>query len=170
MTAQSHETTLRILVVDDDSNIHKDYERCFERMAPVAPELRSLEAELFGIVEEEEEPEDVEFELVHAYQGQDAVELVRQGLAQGKQFPVAFIDMRMPPGWNGVQTLQHLWQMDSSIHVVICTAYSDVSLDTLPSAEDRGMKPHILRKPFTPAQVRQLATELAESWRSHRER
>lgn len=163
MAAQSREARLRILVVDDDSNIHNDYERCFERMAPVAPELRSLEAELFGVVEDEE-PEDVEVELVHAYQGQDAVELVREGLAQGKQFPVAFIDMRMPPGWNGVQTLQHLWQMDDSIHVVICTAYSDVSLDALPSPEGRSMRPHILRKPFTPAQVRQLATELAESW------
>ena len=69
--------------------------------------------------------------LDSAYQGQEGLALVQQSIQDHQPYAVAFVDIRMPPGWDGVETTQKLWEVDPNLQVVICTAYSDYSWDEL---------------------------------------
>jgi signal transduction histidine kinase len=105
------------------------------------------------------------FLIDSAYQGQEARALVEGALQRDRPYAVAFIDMRMPPGWDGAETAQRLWEIDPELQVVICTAYSDYSweelLGRLADHSDRFL---ILKKPFDHIEVRQLATALSRKW------
>lgn len=150
----------RILIVDDNEQIHHDFARvlCPD---PHMSELDQLEAQLFGSSSRPTQPD---FELTSAFQGQQALELVRQAVAAARPFALAFVDMRMPPGWDGLETIEHLWQVDPELQVVICTAYSDYSWADIQQrlgATDRLL---ILKKPFDHVEVLQLALALTTKW------
>ncbi|MBW8831206.1 MAG: response regulator [Burkholderiales bacterium] len=153
----------RILLADDMPAIHADFRKILAPQAPEYAELGAVETVLFG-----DEPKAaanaIAFELESAYQGQEALAMVQASLSAGLPYALAFVDMRMPPGWDGVETIERLWQADSRLQVVICTAYSDTSWEeVLPrlGARDRLL---ILKKPFDPIEVRQLANALTAKW------
>ena len=73
----------------------------------------------------------VTFELESAFQGKEALEKTIIGIAAGKPYALAFVDVRMPPGWDGIETIEHLWQVDPALQVVVCTAYSDYSWEKM---------------------------------------
>ncbi|HET9646121.1 MAG TPA: response regulator, partial [Burkholderiaceae bacterium] len=101
-----------------------------------------------------------------AMQGQQAVEMVSRKLRIGQPYALAFVDMRMPPGWDGVQTIERLWQADARLQVVICTAFSDHSWDAVLARLDVHDRLLILKKPFDPIEVRQLAHALTAKWQT----
>ncbi|MEQ1503641.1 MAG: EAL domain-containing protein [Myxococcota bacterium] len=159
----TNEPNRRILVIDDTRSIHQDFRKILERPDRQGSALDSLEAELFG--EAPAESVQVAYELDSAYSGEEGCQRVREALAEGRRYSLAFVDMRMPPGWDGVQTIEHLWEVDPDIQVVICTAYSDYSWEDILrrfGASDRLL---ILKKPFDTAEVCQLACALTEKWR-----
>jgi CheY-like chemotaxis protein len=151
----------RVLVIDDEPAMHVDFRRVLE--APAANLLlESLEAQMFEAAPPASVPRG--FEILSAQQGRDGVEIARAELAGGRPFPVAFVDMRMPPGWDGLQTVKALWEVDPRVQVVFCTAYSPYSWpDALQDlgGEDRLM---IVKKPFDPIEVWQAATVLSAKW------
>ncbi|HWH81414.1 MAG TPA: ATP-binding protein [Burkholderiaceae bacterium] len=153
----------RILLVDDMPAIHADFRKILAPQTPEGTELGAAEAALFG-----DEPKPaanaVAFELDSAYQGQEALAKVHASLAAGLPYALAFVDMRMPPGWDGVQTIEHLWQADPRLQIVICTAYSDTSWDEVLARLDAQDRLLILKKPFDPVEVRQLASTLTAKW------
>lgn len=124
-------------------------------------ELRSLETMLFG--KASGRPQEA-FEIFSAYQGQEALEVVGETTASGRPFAMAFIDFRMPPGWDGIETISRLWEVAPDLQVVLCTAYSDYSwqeiTDRLPSADQLL----ILKKPFDNIEALQMAKALSEKW------
>ena len=77
---------------------------------------------------------------------------------------MAFVDMRMPPGWDGVETIEHLWEVDPDLQVVICTAFSDHDWDEVIQRLTQSDKLLILRKPFDNIEVWQLANSLTQRW------
>ena len=83
-------------------------------------------ASLFG-VEEKNLRDAMEYEIDSAYQGQDCYELVKKALAENRPCALAFVDMRMPPGWDGIQTIQEIKKIDAHLQVAIGTAFSDYS-------------------------------------------
>jgi signal transduction histidine kinase len=106
----------------------------------------------------------VSFELVSAYSGSEALELVRQGVETKSPFSMAFVDVRMPPGWDGVKTLERIWEIDPTLQAVICTAFSDYSWDDMIDRFGNTDRLLILRKPFDNMEVRQLASALTRKW------
>jgi signal transduction histidine kinase len=151
----------RILVVDDSEEIHADFRRIL--VPSRAPsELDAMEAELFGSALPG--PAHPAFEIESAYQGQDACEIAARAITEQRPFSVAFVDMRMPPGWDGLETIDHLWKQDPDIQVVLCTAYSDYSWGQLRARLGRTDKLLILKKPFDNIEVIQLACSLTEKW------
>ncbi|MBS2024022.1 MAG: response regulator, partial [Deltaproteobacteria bacterium] len=124
--------------------------------------LDDLEAELFG--EAGEAKNDSAFELESAFQGQEALELVRKANREGRPFSVAFVDMRMPPGWNGVETVSRLWDEDPFLQVVICSAYSDYSWSEVTAKLQSTDGLLILKKPFDSIEVTQIAHALSRKW------
>lgn len=163
----------RVLLVDDNESIHDDYRRI------LAPERRddlasvdALEAAILGQAATNDAPvaseRDSQFEVASALQGREALTLVQQAVTDERPFAVAFVDMRMPPGWDGVETIEHLWKADPSLQVVICSAHSDYQwhevLKRLTASGCNGDKLLFLRKPFDPAEVYQLALALSQKW------
>lgn len=151
----------RILIVDDSPDIHVDYRRVLNENANADP-LAETEAALFGQTVVSARPY-LSFELTHAHQGEEGCNLLRQGL-DGRPFALAFVDMRMPPGWDGLETIQRMWQVDPRLQVVLCTAYSDYSWMEICDALQPGDRLLILKKPFDAIEVRQLAASLVTKW------
>ncbi len=145
---------LKVGLADDNPSIHEDIRATLKTRDD--DQLASTEAELFG--ESAPEPgqgvSDVEFDLQSARQGQQALAMVEEAMRSGQPFSMAFVDVRMPPGWNGIETIQHLWKVDPDLEVVICTAYSDYSWREI--IEQLGVTDRflILQKPFDGVEVR----------------
>jgi len=145
----------RILVVDDQSAIHHDFERVLAAGPSAAFDV--LEAELFA---RPAVAPPRRYVLATAGQGLDAVALVRAALDRGEPFDLAFIDARMPPGIDGIETVRRLWELDATLHVVLCTAYADYQWEDIERAIGITDRFLILKKPFDPLEVRQLAAAL----------
>jgi signal transduction histidine kinase len=151
----------RILLIDDTPSIHEDFRKILTPLSALHIELDEMEAALFG---SEVKPSDLLFELDSAYGGQEGLGKLVQALQENRPYALAFVDMRMPDGWDGAQTIEHLWQEDPLLQVVVCTAYSDYSWDELLDrlqAHDRLL---ILKKPFDNIEVQQMANTLLTKW------
>jgi two-component system, NtrC family, sensor kinase len=154
-------TSRRVLVIDDMESIQRDFAKA---LAPaVANPLAELEEGLFG----RKGPavaDEISFELSYASQGLEGVERVRQALLEGRPYALAFVDVRMPPGLDGIETVVHLWEADPQLEVVICTAYSDYSWRQMLERLARSAQFLVLSKPFDSTVVKQMALGLTEKW------
>lgn len=159
-------TPTRLLVIDDNEKIHDDFRKIFCRR-PDNSELDELAAELFGDpIEPDDSPaKPSTFDLRFASQGQEGFEILAESIAKGEMFDAAFVDMRMPPGWDGVETIEHLWAADPDIQIVICTAYSDHGWDCIVSRLGVTDNLIVLKKPFDKTEIIQIATSLTEKRR-----
>jgi two-component system, sensor histidine kinase and response regulator len=152
---------LRILVVDDNRAIHEDFRKILET-PPQDESLTRARGALFGETPLVDAPD--RFEVDYADQGQAALALVEMARREGRPYAVAFIDMRMPPGWDGLETIERLWEADGRVQMVICTAYSDHSWAEIAARLEMGDRLLILRKPFDPIEVQQIAASLTRKW------
>jgi CheY-like chemotaxis protein len=153
----------RILVIDDAEEIHKDFTRILcPKPSGDWDDLALLEATLFGSAPAAGESTSALFELDSAFQGQEGLAKVQEAMASGRPYELVFLDYRMPPGWNGFETLRRLRQVAPSVPVVLCSAYSDYSWEQI-SRELGGEQPLTeLRKPFDKQELHQLARTLTE--------
>jgi two-component system, sensor histidine kinase and response regulator len=157
----------RILVIDDTHSIHADFRKILVADACAALALDASEEALFG--SPKQPVRQAQFEVDSAYQGQEGVALVKQALAAGRPYALAFVDVRMPPGWDGVETTQKIWEIDPDIQIVICTAYSDYSWNELFEKVGNCDGLVILKKPFDTVEALQLAHALTEKWLLHKQ-
>jgi diguanylate cyclase (GGDEF)-like protein len=96
------------------------------------------------------------------------VKLAQAAVDAGHPDALAFVDMRMPPGWDGVETIQHLWQVDPSLQVVICSAHADQEWNDVVARLNYSDQLLVLRKPFEPIEVQQCASALCQKWHNER--
>jgi CheY-like chemotaxis protein len=155
------ESPRRLLIIDDSEAIHRDFRRvlCPQSRGSVG-ELDVLEEALFGPAPSSGKPAGPTFEVDSAFQGQEGLAKVRQALAEGRPYALVFLDYRMPPGWNGVETLRHLREVAPSLKVVLCSAYSDYSWEEISQAFGGDQLTTELRKPFDSEALRRLALRL----------
>src|SRR5262245_41906691 len=116
----------RVLIVDDNESIHADFQKIIGAGAQTTAAVEQAAAALFDDAPPHPGLHRA-FELDSAYQGPEAFRLVERSISQGRPYALAFVDVRMPPGWNGVETVRRLWTIDDELQIVICTAYSDYS-------------------------------------------
>ncbi len=152
----------RILVIDDNAAIHDDVRRILTSDGQTS-DLDEAEAKLFG-TSVSPEGSRLEYLVDSAHQGEEGYKMVCDAMARGERYAAAFIDMRMPPGWNGVETIEKIWEIDPSLEVVICTAFSDHSWTDLIKRFGTTDRLLILKKPFDTVEVSQLACSLTEKW------
>ncbi len=151
----------RILVVDDSPTIQHDYK------AILAPEsayagLDAAEAELFG--EPRNAAAHLSYELDVAQQGEEVVEKVFAATQEGRPYALAFVDVRMPPGIDGIEAAEKMFKIDARLQVVLCTAYSDHSWKSIIDRLGQTDRLLILKKPFDNIEVRQLALAMTTKW------
>jgi EAL domain-containing protein (putative c-di-GMP-specific phosphodiesterase class I)/CheY-like chemotaxis protein len=145
----------RVLAIDDNSSILDDYLKVLQ---PKVSErnLQDLELELFG--QATAQPVARPYLLTTASQGQAGVELFRHAQNSNHPIGIVFVDMRMPPGWDGVETIEAILEIDPNVSIVLCTAYSDYSVAELNARLGKRQNFYILRKPFTPDEILQLVS------------
>ncbi|OYW28852.1 MAG: hypothetical protein B7Z47_05415, partial [Chthoniobacter sp. 12-60-6] len=121
--------------------------------------LNDFEQSFFGT------PERTWFEIDSATQGTESISMVEEALQRNQPYSLAFIDVRMPPGLDGIETTRRLWKIDPHLQVVLCTAYSDYSWDQMQEELGGSDRLLILKKPFDAVEVQQMANALVEKWR-----
>jgi len=157
----------RILIIDDNRAIHEDFRKILLKSAEQTDEMVEAEAALFGVA-----PETFQlptFEIDSAYQGEEGLDLIEKSLREKRPYAMAFVDVRMPPGWDGVETTSKIWQRYPDLQVVICTAYSDYSWEEMLKRLGYSDKLVILKKPFDTIEVLQLAISMTEKWRLYQQ-
>ncbi|WP_131794799.1 EAL domain-containing protein [Fluoribacter gormanii] len=161
---------LHIMIIDDNPSIHQDFIKVLTA-SNTKSELNHLDKQLFdddSFLNDSSDP-DIEcflpkFIFTTACQGQEAIIKIKENLKKGIHYALAFVDIRMPPGWDGIETIKHMWEVDPDIQVVICTAYSDYSWEDTVKELGIGDNYLILKKPFDVVAVRQLACALTRKW------
>jgi two-component system, NtrC family, sensor kinase len=153
----------RVLIIDDNRAVHEGFRKILNPGEPVSSAVDQSEALLFGTpVKTAATPQ---FDLDSAYQGEEGLALVKQALEEGRPYAMAFLDVRMPPGWDGVETARRIWEIYPDLQIVLCTAYSDYSWDEMIAHVGLSDRLVILKKPFDNVEALQLACALTEKWR-----
>jgi len=149
----------RILVIDDNRAIHDDFRKM---LCPDGKSVQQVEAEFFG--EATARPPQPVFEIDSAFQGEEGVAALRRAVDEGRPYAMAFVDVRMPPGIDGVETAERLWQICPELQVVICTAHSDYSWQEMIGRLGNLDRLLVLKKPFASVEALQLACALCKKW------
>jgi signal transduction histidine kinase/PleD family two-component response regulator len=165
-TSTDHSTrNNRVLVIDDNPAIHADIRKILCPAASGTEALDDLEAAVFGdSPSRPPQTTEASFSLDDAHQGREGLQLVEQAVTHGQPYALAFVDVRMPPGWDGIETTLKLWAVSPDLQIVICTAYSDYSWDEMLARLGNSDRLVILKKPFDTIEVLQLANALTEKW------
>jgi signal transduction histidine kinase/PleD family two-component response regulator/HPt (histidine-containing phosphotransfer) domain-containing protein len=161
MVATSRMRNRRILVIDDDTAISEDFRRALVRTATPSVLVDAQQALVEDVVRR---PEQEGFEVDCASQGQTGLAMVQRALLAGYPYAVAFVDMLMPPGWDGVETIENLWRVDPALQIVICSTLSDLSWAQVSPQLRQSDQLLILRKPFDNIEAWQLASSLTQKW------
>lgn len=148
----------RILVIDDNTSIHTDFQKILQ------PGYEKQESNAIAEFLNEPAPSHriTDFEIEYATQGEEGHQRVIDSVAADRRYGTAFVDMRMPPGWDGLKTIERLWEADPELQIVLCTAYLDYSWSELSERIGDTDQLLVLKKPFDNIEVKQLATALCE--------
>ncbi len=162
---ENYQNNRRILVIDDNESIHKDFRSILGSNNYSTTSLINAKAAIFGeSPDSSNSPESIVFSIDSALQGREGLDKVRQALSENRPYAMAFVDMRMPPGWDGIETIKWIWKEYPELEVVICTAYSDYEWSDIIEKLGHNDQLLILKKPFDNVEVYQLASALTEKW------
>lgn len=162
------EYNTRILIVDDNESIHGDFRKVLVQETSIDhAELDEMEAELFGGGEPKQSSSGentVTYEVDSAFQGQEALKMVDKAAEEGRPYALVFMDVRMPPGWDGIETISRIWLRHPYVEMVLCTAYSDYTWDDIVEKLGCTDKLLFLRKPFDSVAVQQMSLSLIKKF------
>ena len=167
-------TPIRVLIVDDEPEIRDAYKQilCDTEVNLEMTGFHELRSRLFRKnpmqALKQAANRATTFEPVFCEQADQAVAAVKEALARNEPFAVAFLDMRMPPGRDGVWAATQIRELDPAIEIVICTAYSDADPGEIGGYVPPEDKLSYLQKPFHPHEVRQMTIALGSKWRAER--
>lgn len=164
MNTQSAEESIRVLIADDDEQILACYREAFgeSEETDYMKELDALDAELFDVDSQVEEAP--RFDIVACSQGQDAIDKAREAANDGHPFDVVILDVRMPPGIDGVEAGSKIREFDSEVEIVFVTGFSDVPRSELERRVPPPMKLHYFNKPLS---FMRLAKDVASMVETH---
>ena len=157
----------RILIIDDSPAIHEDFRKILTIQDSSTAALAADERILFG--ESATTRTRPSFDLDYALQGEVGLDRVRTAIAAGRPYAMAFVDMRMPPGWDGLETIERLWTVDPDLQVAICSAYSDYDWMDVIARLGHADKLLIIKKPFDIIEIIHSASALTRKWHNERQ-
>ncbi len=165
MTNLQKELNRRILLVDDEPKILDELQKILSPDEVIKQELQELENRLFGPAAHSS-PAKQTYEVDCCRQADDAVEAVRRGLANGRPFAVVFMDIRMPPGPDGVWAAEQIRRVDPNVQIVMMTGYSDFDISVIAHRVPPEDKLLYVQKPLHAQEIRQFALALTAKWQS----
>ncbi len=153
----------RVLVIDDNPEIHNDIKRILQP-TKVSDDLDDLLSDIIGT---EKVPPLQEYPVIQidsAYQGDEGVRLARQARLDERPYSLVYVDMRIPPGFDGLETIKQLQMEDDRLQYVVITAYSDYSWQNISDALISKENLLVVKKPFESIEIRQAASALIQKW------
>ena len=162
--------TFKILTIDDNPAIHEDYRKV------LSGDISTLQLDeaaefLFGektngndTAQSNNNRGERVYQIDSALQGEEGLQRIQESLKNNQPYACAFIDVRMPPGWDGVETAKRIWEVNPDLPIVLCTAYSDHSWEEITTELDRTDQLLILKKPFDSLELRQVAASQTARW------
>jgi signal transduction histidine kinase/DNA-binding LytR/AlgR family response regulator len=162
--AAEGETSLRprILIIDDAQTIHEDFRKILVAPPLQSEEMAQLEAAVLGSCARPQHR--TGFVIDSAFEGSQGLARLQEAASKGVPYAVAFVDVRMPTGWDGIETAARLRQADPDLQIVICSSYSDYSWEEITARIGNGDGLLVLKKPFDTHEVLQLAEALNQKW------
>src|SRR5271163_2580102 len=162
---------IRVLIADDEAEVRDAYREILTQaeMSGETAVFHNLRERLFArsVADTSRKlSRPTEFDPVFCADAEAAVKAVRAAIAAEEPFAVAFLDMRMPPGPDGVWAAARIRELDPAIEIVLCTAYSDVDPREIGGMVPPEEKLSYLQKPFHPHEIRQMTISLASKWRA----
>ena len=160
--------TCNILIVDDEKSIHQTIREVLtpdQDRASSKKGMKELAGRLFGAPAEVVRAES-RYELTFCLQGEEAVEEIKRSIEAGRQYSMVFLDMRMPPGKDGLWTAEKIRELDPMVNILIMTAYSDIDPAEISARVQPVDKLLYAQKPLRPQEIRQFAAALSSKWRS----
>ncbi len=158
MTKNNDDIT-RIIIIDDQQSIHDDLKKILIH-GDESAKTRELENILLnedkGLIKKDN------YHIDSALQGEAGFELVKKAVNGGLPYHLAFVDMRMPPGWDGMKTIEHIWAVDNEIQIVICTAFTDYNEKDIFNKFGQTDRILVLKKPFDVIEVVQVVNNLTQ--------
>ena len=152
----------RVLIVDDQQEIHDDFREMLTVGAAVSSD------KLAAAFVPERRPFLPAFELLHATDGEQGCAAISMGQQRGRPVACAYVDIRMPPGIDGVETIRRMRQVDRDVEIVIMTAYTDKSLSEIVGDMELRHKLLYIRKPFAREEIQQSTLSLVVKWNVER--
>lgn len=157
----------RIIIIDDNIEIHNDFKKIL-----IQVNNEDIHTNFLSLISKDSNKNGDDnssnllpnFKIDTATQGKEGFEQIKKAYHEGKPYALAFVDIRMPPGWDGIETIKQIWNVDKQIQVVICSAYSDYSWEDTIKSLGKSDNLLILKKPFDYVAVRQLAYSLTKKW------
>jgi len=164
MDTHPEQDNIKVLIADDDEHILNAYREAFSESDPTSQMrvLDELAAELFD--SDNDDMAATHFDITACRQGDDAISLAQQAADVGKPFDVVILDVRMPPGIDGVEAGSQIRNLDPDVEIVFVTGYSDIPLEELKRRVPPPMKLHYFNKPLS---LTQLAQDVASMVRTH---
>jgi signal transduction histidine kinase/DNA-binding response OmpR family regulator len=160
----------RILIVDDQDDLRKQLSRLltqFDSKSETSSLIQKMRR-ITGSKEAAATKDPIKYEIAAVSQGKKAYEMVKDSFSRSEPYALMFLDMRMPPGWNGLETAQRIRSIDKEIQIVVMTAYADYEQHEIAERVGDPEKLLYLKKPFHPEEIRQLALSLTENWNINR--
>jgi len=154
---------LRILGVDDEQLILDLYRKI---LATLPGRNTSSNAVVSGA---DADGSSISFDTILCRQGDEAVEVVRESIEQNRPIAIAFIDMLMSPGPDGLWTAENIRSIDPYIQIVLVTGYSDIDIIELSRRVPPRDKLLYLQKPFQFQEIWQIASSLGAKWQVERQ-
>ena len=162
MNQNGNSRNKRVLVIDDHRSVQKALRKYLGGEIHKHPALNEAQRSLlFGEPRAGQAPA---YEVDSAYNGLEGLEKVHQSLAENRPYAVAFVDIRLPQGWDGLETIAKIWKIAPDLQVVVCTGYSDYSWEEIVGRLGDPDNMAILRKPFEREEVLQLVYLLSRKW------
>jgi len=168
--------SIRVLIADDEAKIRDAYREVFEdpKLSSSRTMIQNLRAKVLGAGQSDPAAKSdpsrrTRFELVFCDGAEAAVAAATQACGASRPLAIVFLDMRMPPGPDGLWAAERIRALDAEIEIVLCTAYSDVDPAAIASRLPPADKLFYIEKPFHPFEVRQMATALGSKWRAERD-
>ena len=161
MTVTDEQPNRRILVIDDHEPIHEDFRKIL-----CSPKDTTASDSVTTTIPDQTSSTDlqIKYEIDSALQGEQGLAQVKQAQQDDRPYAVVIVNLHMPTGWDGIETIKHLWQHDPKLQVVICTACCDHSWEQTIERLGPSGRLLILKKPFDDVEVGQIVHALTEKW------
>ena len=167
MSAIANNLSHRVLVIDDNEGIHEDIRKIINQDRILDTDLIKVEAVLFG--DSPNSPEIAQFEVDSAFQGREGTDKVQWACRDKNPYSVAIVDLHMPPGWDGMKTIENIWRVDPHIHIVICTGFGNCRWDEVRNRLGRNKQLLVLKKPVDNIEFFHAISSLTKSWEEKRQ-